>query len=173
MIIALVILLLIISILVFIYFIGITKFKKYNTKIERAEEIIISNLDKKLDTIIDINTNIKKIDDKKEYLKEYIEIKNKKITNMEKDLKLDEASKLISNLARDYTKLSKDSDFNKKRQTLRELDELIVSAKNIYNENAILNNKLIKLFPYNIIGKISNYKVVTLYNNDKTEENEE
>ena len=166
----LVILLLIISILVLIYFIGLNKFKDYNMKMVNAEKIINNSLKKKQDIIIDMNTNIKKLDSKKDYLKDYIELKDKKINNIEKDLKLEEATKLINDLKRDYSKLSKDNDFNKKLQSLREIDEKLVSAKSIYNNNAILNNRLIRIIPYNIIGKISGYTTVTFYNNKNTNE---
>ena len=168
----LVILLLIISILVLIYFIGLNKFKDYNMKMINAEKIINNSLKKKQDIIIDMNTNIKKLDSKKDYLKDYIELKDKKINNIEKDLKLEEATKLINDLKRDYSKLSKDNDFNKKLQSLREIDEKLVSAKSIYNNNAILNNRLIRITPYNIIGKISGYTTVTFYNNKNTNEDD-
>lgn len=168
----LVILLLIISILVLIYFIGLNKFKDYNMKMVNAEKIINNSLKKKQDIIIDMNTNIKKLDSKKDYLKDYIELKDKKINNIEKDLKLEEATKLINDLKRDYSKLSKDNDFNKKLQSLREIDEKLVSAKSIYNNNAILNNRLIRIIPYNIIGKISGYTTVTFYNNKNTNEDD-
>ena len=133
----------------------------------KAEKIINDNLKKKQDIIIDLNTNIKKLDNKKDYLKDYLELKNKKLNNIEKDLKLEEATKLINDLKRDYSKLSKDNDFNKKLQVLREIDEKLVSAKNIYNNSAILNNRLMRIFPYNIIGKISKYETVTFYNKNE------
>lgn len=164
-----VILILIISVLLLIYFIGINRLKNYKEKMIKAENIINENLIKKQDIIININTNIKKLNDKKDYLKDYLN-KDEEISNIEKDFKLDEANNLINNLAYDFKKLAKDSDFNKKLQSLREINESLVAAKNIYNDNAILNNKLIKQFPYNIIAKITNYQVITLYNNNKTDE---
>lgn len=164
-----VILIFLVALITLIYFIGINKFKTYHDKMVKVEDIINENLIKKQDIIISINTNIKKLTDKKDYLKDYLK-KDEEKNNIEKDFKLDEASNLINNLAYDFNKLSKDSDFNKKMQTLREINEALVAAKKIYNDNAILNNKLIKQFPYNIIAKIANYHIVTLYNNNKTDD---
>ncbi len=164
-----VILILIISILLLIYFIGLNKFKNYQEKIKKAENIINESLVKKQEIIISINSNIKKSTDKKDYLKDYLK-KDENVSNIEKDFKLDEATNLINNLAYDFKKLSKDNDFNKKLQNLREINETLVAAKKIYNDNAILNNKLIKQIPYNIIAKIANYHIVTLYNNNKTDD---
>ncbi len=165
-----VIMILIISVLLLIYFIGISKLKDLKMKMDKSESIIIDNLNKKQDIIASINNNIKKLTDKKDYLKDYIK-NDDKITNIEKDFKLDEASKLIDDLSRDFIKLSKDKDFDKKMQELREVNEKLVASKIMYNDNAILNNKLIKTFPYNIIAKLTNYNVITLYsNNNKTDD---
>ena len=136
-----VILILIISILLLIYFIGLNKFKNYQEKIKKAENIINESLVKKQEIIISINSNIKKSTDKKDYLKDYLK-KDENVSNIEKDFKLDEATNLINNLAYDFKKLSKDNDFNKKLQNLREINETLVAAKKIYNDNDILNNKL-------------------------------
>lgn len=167
----LVIILLLISIIILIYFIGLNKLKNYRIKIDKTEEIISNALNEKQEIIIGLNINIKKATDKKDYLKDYLDLNNQKINNIEKDIKLDEANKLINDLKNDFSKLMKDNDFNKKLQSLREVNEKLISAKNIYNANASLNNKLIKIIPYNIIAKIANYNIITLYNNSLNDEN--
>lgn len=155
----------IISIVVLITFISLNKLKKYNERILIAEKNIDSNLEVKLNSIITINNELKKGNDEKDYLKEYIQIKDSLITNIEKDIKLDEAEKLINKLLIDNTKLSSSTKIKKQLVELRKTNEKIVSSKNMYNKNALLNNNLIKTFPTNIIAKIFKYKIISYYNN--------
>ena len=155
----------IISIVVLITFISLNKLKKYNERILIAEKNIDSNLEVKLNSIITINNELKKGNDEKDYLKEYIQIKDSLITNIEKDIKLDEAEKLINKLLIDNTKLSSCTKIKKQLVELRKTNEKIVSSKNMYNKNALLNNNLIKTFPTNIIAKIFKYKIISYYNN--------
>jgi len=160
----------ILAVLAFLYFSGYTKLKKYKEKMDKAEQIIETNLEKKLELIILINSEVKNVTGKKEYLKDYISIKDLIITNIEKDLKLDEAVKLINELLYDYTELNNDNDFIKNLNELRRIDEILVSAKNMFNQNAIYSNQLIKTFPNNLVAKISNFRIRSFYTNNKTED---
>ncbi len=116
----------IISIVVLITFISLNKLKKYNERILIAEKNIDSNLEVKLNSIITINNELKKGNDEKDYLKEYIQIKDSLITNIEKDIKLDEAEKLINKLLIDNTKLSSSTKIKKQLVELRKTNEKIV-----------------------------------------------
>ena len=160
------------AIFILIYFTGSSKLKKYKEKMDKAESIIEVNLDRKLEIVISLNTLIKKATGKKDYLKDYVAIKDMIITNIEKDFKLDEATKLINDLAMDFRELATDSEFNKKMQELRECNELLVSAKTLFNQNAVESNKLIKSFPYNIVASINKYHIRTFYSNNKTDDTE-
>ncbi len=161
----LIIIIVIIALALLIYMTGLAKFKELKEKMEKAESIIDSNLTKKLEIIISLNTSIKKVTGKKDYLKDFVAIKDQIVTNIEKDLKLDEAEKLINDLKTDYNELNTNEEFLKEITSLREVDELLVSAKNLFNQSAIENNKLMKNFPYNIISKIGNFRKRSYYNN--------
>ena len=128
----------IIAIIALIFFSGYNKLKKYKEKMDKAENLIDTNLIKKLELIITINGEVKKVTGKKDYLKDYISIKDLIITNIEKDLKLDEAVKLINDLMIDFTELNTDNEFIKLIRNLRENDEVLISAKNMFNQNAVL-----------------------------------
>ena len=117
----------IISIVVLITFISLNKLKKYNERILIAEKNIDSNLEVKLNSIITINNELKKGNDEKDYLKEYIQIKDSLITNIEKDIKLDEAEKLINKLLIDNTKLSSSTKIKKQLVELRKTNEKILN----------------------------------------------
>ncbi len=162
-----------IAIAVLVYFIAVTKLKKYNEKMSKAEEIIDTKLNEKLEIIISLNGSIKKVTGKKDYLKDYVSIRDLIITNNEKDLKLDEAVKLINDLMTDFDNLNKDNDFIKNYKLLRETDEILIAAKNLFNQNAIESNKLIKSFPYNVVAKLAKYRIRGFYNsNNKTDDGE-
>ena len=145
------------------------KLKNYKEKMDTTENIIDTNLNKKLDIIIALNTEIKKVTNKKDYLKDYIQIQDMIITNIEKDWKLEEAVKLINQLKIDYKEFNTDKKFNELLNDLRSTDEILTSAKNIFNNNAHLSNQTIKIFPNNIIAKISGFKIRGLYNTKKEE----
>ena len=159
----------IIAILALLYFSSYFKLKEYKEKMDKAENIIDINLNKKLDIIIAINSEVKKVTNKKDYLKDYTSIRDLIITNIEKDWKLDEAVKLINNLVLDYDELTKDKKFKDLLEELKNTDEVLTSAKNMFNNNAVLSNQTIKLFPNNIIAKISNFKIRSFYSNKKDE----
>ena len=161
----------ILAILVLTYFSCFNKLKIYKERMEKAENIIDTNLNTKLDLIIAINSEVKKVTGKKDYLKDYISIRDLIITNIEKDWKLDEAIKLINDLMIDYTELNNSEKFKNNIQELRKTDEVLTSAKNMFNSNAVESNKLIKTFPYNFVAKIAKFKMRSFYNN-KTEDNE-
>lgn len=161
----------ILAILALIFFSGLSKLKKYKEKMDKAENIIDENLNKKLDLIISINGDVKKVTGKKDYLKDYVSIRDLIITNIEKDLKLDEATKLINDLMRDFDELNKEENFIKSITELRRIDEILVSAKNMFNQNAIESNQIIKIFPNNLVAKIAKIKFRSFYNN-KTDSEE-
>lgn len=162
----------VIAILVLIYFSAVTKLKNYKERMDAAESIIDTNLNKKLDLIISINTEVKKVTGKKDYLKDYVSIRDLIITNNEKDLKLDEAIKLINELTDDYEELNKDKEFVKKMNSLRLVEESLVAAKISFNQNALKSNQLIKTIPYNIVAKLSKCRIRSFYSTNKTDSDE-
>lgn len=161
----LIILIAILSIILLIYFVCLAKLRKYKDIMLKTEDIINNSLNDKAEIIANINTSIKKVAEKKDYLKDYIKINDLKISNIEKDMKLDEAFKLIKDLMEDFENLNKDKEFKNNIKKLKELDEVLVSAKSLYNKNATKNNNLIKNFPYTLVAKFSNYSIKSLYNN--------
>lgn len=159
------------AIITLIFFSSYTKLKKYKEKMTNAENIIDENLNKKLDIIISINGEVKKVTGKKDYLKDYVSIRDLIITNIEKDIKLNEAVKLINDLMNDFDALTKEEAFIKDINELRKIDEILVSAKNVFNQNAVISNQIIKTFPNNLIAKIAKFRIRSFYNN-KTDSEE-
>ncbi len=167
----LIVLITLLAICALVYYGSASKLKEYKDKMDKAENIIETELNKKLDLIITLNSSIKKVTGKKDYLKDYVSIRDFIITNIEKDMKLDEATNLIKDLTTDYDELKKDKEFQKTMKDLKEIDEVLISAKNLFNNNAMVSNKLIKNFPYNVVAKIAKYRIRSFYNN-KTDDND-
>lgn len=130
----------------------------FKLKIEKAENTIDKALRNKYDIITKINILIKKIISKKDYLKEYIELKNKKISNYDLDRKLLEAENIILTFKNDYQEFN-NKEFNKLLKEINNLNENLVAGKNYYNKNTAELNKIIRKFPTNIIAKIHHYKI--------------
>ncbi len=166
----LLIIIIVIGIVLIVYFSATSTLKKYRERMDLAENNIESALDKKLDIIIGMNNEIKKVTGKKDYLKDYVDLNKLLITNIEKDIKLTEAERLINELLKDYSDLLNDSKMKKMIVNLREVNESLTSSKNMYNKNAFESNNELKSFPTNVVGKISKYNFKSYYNNKTDDE---
>ena len=143
-----------------IYVSNYNKLQYLKTKIEQAESIIDDSLRNKYDTIVKLNIIIKKvIKDKKEYLKEYVNLKNHKISNFDLDRKLVEAMNVIYELQNDFSNLEKNEEFKKLLQEIKTTDEKLSAVKGYYNKNTSLSNELSRKFPSNFVSKIHNIKI--------------
>ena len=130
----------------------------YKTKIEKAENIIDEALRNKYDIIAKLNVLIKKEVTKKDYLKDYIELKDKKVSNFEIDRKLAEATNIILEVKNDHEKLN-NKEFNSLLKEIDVINETLASSKNYYNNNTSKLNQIIRKFPSNIIAKIHKYRI--------------
>ena len=130
----------------------------YKLKIEKAESLIDESLRKKYDIICKLNIAIKKVVTKKDYLKEYIELKDKRISNYELDRKLTEANNIILEVRSDHEELNT-KEFNNDLKEIAKLNETLTSGKTYYNNNTNELNKIIRKFPSNIVAKIHGYKI--------------
>ena len=148
----------IISIIALIYVITYNNLVNYKIKIEKAEGIIDENLRQKYDLIAKLNIAIKKVVTKKDYLKEYIDLKNKRISNYELDRKLTEAMNIILEVKNDHSELDT-KEFNKDLKEIERINETLISCKTYYNKNTTELNQIIRKFPSNIIAKIHHYKI--------------
>lgn len=160
MIIASIILLIIIiiGIIAIVYVITYNNLVNYKIKIEKAEGIIDENLRNKYDLIAKMNIAIKKVVNKKDYLKDYIDLKDKRISNYELDRKLTEAMNIILEVKSDYSELDT-KEFNNDLKEVNKINETLTSCKTYYNKNTTELNQIIRKFPTNIVAKIHRYKI--------------
>ena len=101
---------------------------------------------------------IKKVITKKDYLKEYIELKDKRITNYDLDRKLTEAYNIILDVKNDYKEFDT-KEFNTEIRKINRLNETLTSCKTYYNKNTSELNQLIRKIPTNFVAKINGYKI--------------
>lgn len=147
-----------------IYVVNFNKLQYLKTKIEQSENLIDEALRNKYDSIVKINTIIKKVvKDKKDYLKEYVNLKNHRISNFDLDRKLVEAMNVVYELQNDYTKLNDNQELKDILQNIKTTDEKLSAVKNYYNKNTSACNQLVRKFPSLLIAKIHGFKVKAFF----------
>lgn len=142
----------------FFYAVTYNELQHFKTRIELSENSIDENLRKKYDLICELNIEIKKECKDKDYLKEFIELNEKKLTNYDTDRKLTEAIFLIKELQNDHKKLN-NTNFNKCLKEVKKIDETLSASKNFYNKHTSSLNSLIRKFPNSLVAKIHKFKI--------------
>ena len=135
----------------------------YIIRINEVESIIDTNLRNKYDQInkevaivkndekLNAEINLKEFDD-------LIRLKNKKISNFDMDRKLIEANNNFESLKRKHEALNELKDLKAISKKIEQYDELLEVNRDYYNKNIAEYNKLVTLFPTNIVAKICKYK---------------
>lgn len=146
-----------------IYMYLYNRIQDYIVKINEIESIIDSNLRDKFDSLNQCATIIKndeKIKDKleKKAFEELVKLKNIKISNFDFDRKLIEADNEFNAIKQKYSSLNKNDEIIKLTKKIDEYNEKLEINREYYNNNIAEYNKLVKLFPTNIIAKICKYE---------------
>ncbi len=130
------------------------------TKIEQSEGIIDEVLRCRFDLIVRTSDVVKNnIDENKDYFKEYLSLKEEKISNFEMDRKLKEAVNIILNLKNDYPSLQKNTGMKEILSEIKTTDEKLSAAISYYNRYTNQLNEYIRKFPSNIIAKLHGFSV--------------
>ncbi len=153
----------IICLILGIYMYLYNRIQDYIVKINEIESIIDTNLREKYDNINKCVTIIKN-DDKikgkleKQTFEELVKLRNRKISNFDLDRKLIEANNEFSAIKQKYSSINKNDEIIKISKKIEECDEKLEINREYYNNNIAEYNKLVKLFPTNIIAKICKYE---------------
>lgn len=153
----------IICLILGIYMYLYNKIQDYIVKINEIEAIIDTNLREKYDNInkcVTIAKNDTRIKNKldKQVFDELIKIKNRKISNFDFDRTLIETNNEFEAIKQKYSSLNKNEEIIKISKKIIECDEKLEINREYYNNNIAEYNKLVKLFPTNIIAKICKYE---------------
>lgn len=152
----------VIVILGVMYVLYYNAFQKYLIKINEVEGTIDISLRSRFDLLGKAATFIKeKLD--KEVMKGLEDIKSDELTSFELERKLVALTKEFYDLKISNRDLSKADNFTNLDFSLRENEAAIEGYILYYNECISKYNKLVRMFPSNIVGKISKYKEKTYY----------
>ena len=160
----------IILIIIILFIIGFTyintynKYQDYIIKINEVESKIDDALRDKFDIILKLNGIIKeKIKTKKELVDDLSNLKDENISSFDMDRKLVDALNKVNFVKENYNELNNDEEVIKLMYNIEDLDESLRACKKYYNEIIIEYNKLIRKFPYNIVGKMLKYEEKTFF----------
>lgn len=155
-------------IIVICFIIGIyttlyNKLQDYIIRINEVEAMIDNNLRMKYDNInkcvslIKGNEAINKELDKNMF-EEIVRLRTRKISNFDLDRKLIEATNSFITLKEKYPELKENEEIISISKKIEDLDESLIVNKEYYNKNIAEYNKLVKLFPTNIVAKVCKYE---------------
>ena len=155
-------------IIIGIYINYYNKLQDYVIRINEVEAILDGNLREKYDsinkcvTLINSNDMIKDEVDKKLF-EEIVKLRNRKISNFDLDRKLVEANNNFISLKEKYKDLKENKEIVSISKKLEEVDESIVVNREYYNKNIAEYNKLVAVFPTNVVARICKYKEKLYY----------
>lgn len=163
-------------ILILLIFIALTiivnynKFQYSSIKISEAENNIDILLEKKIDFIARFIPLIKEHTKEDCKLLEKVNLlKNKELNNFELNDELYTYNKELREIIDTNDKLLKIDSINNLYQEYLDNEEDLDASKNYYNDNVTEYNKLVHLFPSNIIGFLFKFKHRDFYIDEKEE----
>ena len=139
------------------------KLQDYVIRIDEVESMIDNKLrDKyyainKSVSLIKGNSNVKKELDEKVF-EEVVKLRTRKLSNFDLDRKLVEANTSFVALKEKYKELLESEEIVNISNKIEEVDENLVVNKEYYNKNISEYNKLVKMFPTNIVAKLCKYE---------------
>lgn len=152
------------SLMAIIYITIYNNIQTHKSKIEKVESLIDEDLRLKFDNMVRADDLIKNnVQNKKDYLKEYRNLKEERISNFELNRKLKEAENIIINLCEDNSSLEKNEKMIEIRHEFKYINEKITAGISYYNNHTNLLNSYIRKFPNNIIAKIHHVKPKTFF----------
>ncbi|MDD2391449.1 MAG: LemA family protein [Bacilli bacterium] len=167
----LLILFIIICLIMIWYITTYNKYQVYIIKINEAEANIDSTLRKRFD-LLNKSINIIKgnIEEDIEVMEIIVKLRSRKLTNFDLDRQLYEAINEFHNYEEEYPELKNSETFMKIGISLNESEAEITAARNYYNDTITQFNKMVKVFPSNIIARICKYKIKTYFDGKMLED---
>lgn len=154
---------LVICLIIGIYTTLYNKLQDYIIRINEVEAIIDNNIREKYDNInkcvslIKGNEKINQDLDKKMF-EEIVRLRTRKISNFDLDRKLVETVNSFITIKEKYPELKEDEEIQAISKKIEDVDEVLLIHKEYYNKNIAEYNKLVTLFPTNIVAKLCKYE---------------
>lgn len=147
------------------------RFQSYNIKINEAEASIDSVLRKRFDLLNKSIGIIKSVlEDEEAVLDSIVKLRSRKLSNFELDRKIYDAINEFNNYKEEHKELQKNEGFIKIEIGLNESESEIVALRKYYNDIITDYNELTKIFPANIVGKISHFEPKTYFDGKNMED---
>lgn len=165
---------LLISLLTIWYILTYNKFQGYIIRTNEAEATIDAVLRKRFDllnksiSIIKANTKVET-----EVLEMIVKLRSRKLKNFDLDRQLYDAINEFHTYEENYPELKASESFMKISINLNETEAEITASRQYYNDTITGYNKMIKMFPSNIIAKIQKYKYKTYFDGKQLEETDD
>lgn len=159
----LVCIIIIICLIAGIYMYLYNSIQDYIVKINEVESIIDSNLRGKYDSINKCVSIIKSDDSickelDKNIFEEIVKLRNRKISNFDLDRKLIDANSQFIALKQKYEQLNNNEEIKEITKKIEDYDEKLDVNREYYNRNIAEYNKLVMVFPTNMVAKMCKYK---------------
>lgn len=145
---------------IFMYLIGIyNRYQIYVIRINEAEANIDSTLRKRFDLlnksigIIKANTNIEE-----EILEGIVKLRSRKLSNFDLDRQLYDAINEFNKIKEEHEELKNSEAFIKIDLGLAESEAEIVASRKYYNDIITDYNKMVRVFPSNLVALVCKYK---------------
>ena len=147
-----------------LYVYNYNKLQHSKTKIEHAECLIDESLRSKYDLITQYEKIIKdEVDIEKNFLKDFIKLKDGNISNFELDRKLIDYINIINKVKADNNSLRDNKELKKLSAEEKKIDEKLQAAKSYYNKYTSEMNDLIRTFPSNIVSRMHGFEIKTFF----------
>lgn len=130
-------------------------------KMDNSYKNIKEDLDKKFELMNKLSNQIKKVIKKKNYLKEFFELKKEKLNIYELDIELQKHLLTMITLKDDFKDLNND-DFNNIVNEINLLNQKLTANKKFFNSQNNILMKKIKGY-YKFVAKINNIKIKTSF----------
>lgn len=154
-----------------LYIVIYNKYQTYIVRINEAEANIDSTLRKRFDllnksiSIIKTTCNLEE-----EVLENIVKLRSRKLTNFDLDRQLYDSINEFNGYKEKYDQLKKSESFIKIEQGLNESESEIYAFRKYYNDIITKYNKMIRIFPSNVVALFSKYKIKTYFDGKNMED---
>lgn len=143
-----------------VYVLYYNRMQYLKTKIEYAEGIIDETLRERYDMLVRSDNIVKSVlKGNLDYFKEYLQLKDKQMSNFDMDRKLKEAFSVLNKFKDDYPELNSNKELKEIFSNIKDSNEKIIAMTNYYNKNTNILNSYIRKFPSNFVAKIHHFKI--------------
>lgn len=161
----------ILSALFIIYISIYNMYQSYIIRINEAESNIDTILRKRFDLLSKSIGIIKaSCDVEGEVLENVVKLRSRKLSNFELDRQLYDSINEFHTYKEKYKELANVESFVKIEQALNESETEIYALRKYYNDTITKYNKLVRMFPTNIVARLCKYQTKTYFDGKNMED---